>query len=112
MSPEEFDALVFKRFAAGLTPAEGETLRAALRDRPEFRRRFLQESIRVGTIHEVLVERPARRGGFLLGRTRANHLVLLDLPASALGSYRQVRLTGTTGSTFTGDVVAPHLAVL
>ncbi len=67
---------------------------------------------RVGTTHEVLVERPARRGGFLLGRTRANHLVLLDLPASALGSYRQVRLTGTTGSTFTGDVVAPQLAVL
>ncbi len=67
---------------------------------------------RVGTTHEVLVERPARRGGFLLGRTRANHLVLLDLPPSALGSYRQVRLTGTTGSTFTGDVVAPQLAVL
>jgi tRNA-2-methylthio-N6-dimethylallyladenosine synthase len=67
---------------------------------------------RVGTTHEVLVERPARRGGFLLGRTRANHLVLLDLPASALGSYRQARLTGTTGSTFTGEVVAPQLAVL
>ncbi|HSE26821.1 MAG TPA: tRNA (N6-isopentenyl adenosine(37)-C2)-methylthiotransferase MiaB [Gemmatimonadales bacterium] len=67
---------------------------------------------RVGTTHEVLVERPARRGGFLLGRTRANHLVLLDLPASALGSYREVRLTGTTGSTFTGDVVVPQLAVL
>ncbi len=67
---------------------------------------------RVGTTHEVLVERPARRGGFLLGRTRANHLVLLTLPPTALGSYRQVRLTGTTGSTFTGDVVAPQLAVL
>jgi tRNA-2-methylthio-N6-dimethylallyladenosine synthase len=67
---------------------------------------------RVGTTHEVLVERPARRGGFLLGRTRANHLVLLDLPAAALGSYREVRLTGTTGSTFTGDVITPQLAVL
>ena len=60
----------------------------------------------------MLVERPARRGGFLLGRTRANHLVLLDLPAVALGSYREVRLTGTTGSTFTGDVITPQLAVL
>ncbi len=67
---------------------------------------------RVGTVHETLVERPSRRGGFLLGRTRGNHLVLLDLPASALGGYRQVRLTGTTGSTFTGEVVAPQLAVL
>jgi len=67
---------------------------------------------RVGSTHEVLVERPARRGGFLLGRTRANHLVLLDLPVAALGSYREVRLTGTTGSTFTGDVITPQLAVL
>jgi len=67
---------------------------------------------RVGSTHEVLAERPARRGGFLLGRTRANHLVLLDLPVAALGSYREVRLTGTTGSTFTGDVITPQLAVL
>ncbi len=59
MSPEEFDVLVFKHFAAGLTPAEGETLRAALRERPEFRRRFLQESIRVGTIHEWAAEQLA-----------------------------------------------------
>jgi tRNA-2-methylthio-N6-dimethylallyladenosine synthase len=58
---------------------------------------------RVGETHEVLVERPAKRGG-LLGRTRGNHLVLLDLPASTIGEYRQVQLTGTTGSTFTGRV--------
>lgn len=58
---------------------------------------------RVGQLHEVLVERPARRGGLLLGRTRTNHLVLLDLPAAALGTYHTVRLTGTTGSTFTGE---------
>ncbi|HEU5050318.1 MAG TPA: tRNA (N6-isopentenyl adenosine(37)-C2)-methylthiotransferase MiaB [Gemmatimonadales bacterium] len=57
---------------------------------------------RVGTVHEVLVERPARRGGLMLGRTRTNHLVLLDLPPSAAGTYHTVRLTGTTGSTFTG----------
>ena len=35
---------------------------------------------RVGETHEVLVERPARRGDLMLGRTRGNHLVLLDLP--------------------------------
>jgi len=67
---------------------------------------------RVGSVHEVLVERPARRGGFLLGRTRSNLLVLLDLPAGAIGEYRTVRLTGTTGSTFTGAILAPQLAVL
>ncbi|HEX6644390.1 MAG TPA: tRNA (N6-isopentenyl adenosine(37)-C2)-methylthiotransferase MiaB [Gemmatimonadales bacterium] len=61
---------------------------------------------RVGTVHEVLVERPARRGNLMLGRTRTNHLVLLDLPASAAGEYHAVRLTGTTGSTFTGASAA------
>ena len=61
---------------------------------------------RVGTVHEVLVERPARRGDLMLGRTRTNSLVLLDLPPDAVGQYHRARLTGTTGSTFTGAVVA------
>jgi tRNA-2-methylthio-N6-dimethylallyladenosine synthase len=67
---------------------------------------------RVGELHEVLVERPARRGDLMLGRTRTNQLVLLDLPPSAAGDYHPCRLTGTTGSTFTGAVVMPALAVL
>jgi tRNA-2-methylthio-N6-dimethylallyladenosine synthase len=67
---------------------------------------------RVGQMHEVLVERPAKRGGLMLGRTRTNHLVLLDLPQTAAGEYHTVRLTGTTGSTFTGSVVRPALALL
>jgi tRNA-2-methylthio-N6-dimethylallyladenosine synthase len=67
---------------------------------------------RVGQIHEVLVERPAKRGDLMLARTRTNQLVLLDLPASALGEYHRVLLTGTTGSTFTGSVLVPALAVL
>jgi tRNA A37 methylthiotransferase MiaB len=67
---------------------------------------------RVGEIHEVLVERPAKRGELMLARTRSNHLVLVDLPQSSAGEYHKVRLTGTTGSTFTGSVVTPALAVL
>jgi tRNA-2-methylthio-N6-dimethylallyladenosine synthase len=66
----------------------------------------------VGTEQEVLVERPARRGAMMLGRTRSNHLVLLDVPMDSVGQYHRVRLTGTTGSTFTGSVVSPQLAVL
>jgi tRNA-2-methylthio-N6-dimethylallyladenosine synthase len=66
----------------------------------------------VGTEQEVLVERPARRGAMMLGRTRSNHLVLLELPAESIGQYHHVLLTGTTGSTFTGTVVAPRLGVL
>ncbi|HSB55665.1 MAG TPA: tRNA (N6-isopentenyl adenosine(37)-C2)-methylthiotransferase MiaB [Gemmatimonadales bacterium] len=67
---------------------------------------------RVGSTVEVLVERPARRGELMLARTRTNLMVLLDLPPSAAGEYHLVQLTGTTGSTFTGTVVRPQLAVL
>jgi tRNA-2-methylthio-N6-dimethylallyladenosine synthase len=67
---------------------------------------------RVGSTHEVLVERPARRGDLLLARARTNLLALVDLPLSSIGEYHQVILTGTTGSTFTGTVARPQLAVL
>jgi tRNA-2-methylthio-N6-dimethylallyladenosine synthase len=67
---------------------------------------------RVGQTHEALVERRAKRGDLMLARTRGNHLVLLDLPPDSIGEYHTVRLTGTTGSTFTGAVVRPALAVL
>ncbi|MBA3319707.1 MAG: tRNA (N6-isopentenyl adenosine(37)-C2)-methylthiotransferase MiaB [Gemmatimonadales bacterium] len=67
---------------------------------------------RVGEMHEVLVERRAKRGELMLARTRTNHLVLVDLPAQTVGEYHRVRLTGTTGSTFIGTVVTPALAVL
>jgi len=67
---------------------------------------------RVGSIQEVLVERPARRGDLVLGRTRGNAMVLLELPPETIGEYHEVRLTGTTGSTFTGQVERPALMVL
>ncbi|MFN2570733.1 MAG: tRNA (N6-isopentenyl adenosine(37)-C2)-methylthiotransferase MiaB [Gemmatimonadales bacterium] len=55
----------------------------------------------IGTTHEVLVEGPAKRGGLLQARTRTNKIALLDGPAVWIGTYRRVRFTGTTGSTFT-----------
>lgn len=67
---------------------------------------------RVGTVHEVLVEQPAKRGG-MLGRTRTNLMVLLDGGPELIGRYLEVRLTGTTGSTFTGTLATTRaLAVL
>jgi tRNA-2-methylthio-N6-dimethylallyladenosine synthase len=71
-----------------------------------------KNAARVGEVHEVLVERPAKRGALMLGRTRRNHLVLLDLAPGTVGEYHDVRLTGTTGSTFIGRVVAPELVTL
>jgi tRNA-2-methylthio-N6-dimethylallyladenosine synthase len=56
----------------------------------------------VGTTHEVLAEKVARRGDLLQTRTRTNKVVLVDGPTAWIGSYLRVRLTGTTGSTFTG----------
>ena len=80
------------------------------RVREQARRRNVA---RVGSVHEVLVERQARRGGLLLARTRGNHMVLLELPQSAVGEYHRVRLSGTTGSTFTGSLLGvPAMAVL
>lgn len=67
---------------------------------------------RVGEYYEVLVERPARRGEMMLARTRRNHLVLVPLTTRNIGEYHMVRLTGTTGSTFTGALERPSLAVL
>ena len=67
---------------------------------------------RIGSTHEVLVEREARRGDLMLGRTRSNLPVLVDLPPASIGEYHMVQLTGTTGATFTGTVRRPQLAVL
>ncbi len=64
----------------------------------------------LGTRHEVLVEKMARRGAELLQcRTRDFKTVLLPGTESMLGQYLTVELTGTTGSTFTGAVVRERL---
>ena len=60
----------------------------------------------LGTRHEVLVEREAKRGeSMLLARTRDFKTVLLPGDGSMLGRYVMVELTGTTGLTFTGSIV-------
>jgi hypothetical protein len=48
-----------------------------------------------------VVEGRAKRGDLLQTRTRTNKVALLAGPAEWIGTYRRVRLTGTTGSTFT-----------
>jgi tRNA-2-methylthio-N6-dimethylallyladenosine synthase len=61
----------------------------------------------VGSTHEVLVEKVARRGERLQARTRTNKVVLVDGPEEWIGTYRRVRLVGTSGATFTGVPEAP-----
>lgn len=71
-----------------------------------------KHAARVGEVHEVLVERPAKRGELMLARSRSNLMVLLEVPSDAIGAYHRVRLTGTSGATFTGKIESPQLAVL
>jgi tRNA-2-methylthio-N6-dimethylallyladenosine synthase len=60
----------------------------------------------LGKRDEVLVEREARRGADLMQtRTRDFKTVLVPGDASMLGQYLTVEFTGTTGSTFTGQIV-------
>jgi tRNA-2-methylthio-N6-dimethylallyladenosine synthase len=59
----------------------------------------------LGQRREVLVEKEARRGGLLQTRTRDFKTVIVPGEPSLIGSYLNVELTGTTGSTFTGSVV-------
>jgi tRNA-2-methylthio-N6-dimethylallyladenosine synthase len=66
----------------------------------------------VGSTHEVLVEGWAKRGDLLQGRTRANKVALFPGPDAWIGSYRTVRFTGTTGSTFAARPVGQELAVV
>jgi tRNA-2-methylthio-N6-dimethylallyladenosine synthase len=65
----------------------------------------------LGARREVLVEKPARRGGLLQSRTRDFKTVMIPGDASLIGKYLHVELTGTTGSTFIGQVVGQRAAL-
>jgi tRNA-2-methylthio-N6-dimethylallyladenosine synthase len=61
---------------------------------------------RLGERREVLVEKAARKGDDLLqARSRDFKTVIIPGDASMIGKYFTVKLTGTTGSTFTGALV-------
>jgi tRNA-2-methylthio-N6-dimethylallyladenosine synthase len=65
----------------------------------------------LGERREVLVEKAARRGGLLQARTRDFRTVMIPGDLSMIGRYLTVELTGTTGSTFLGQVVRERAAL-
>ena len=65
----------------------------------------------LGQRREVLVEKAAKRGGLLQSRTRDFKTVMIPGDASLIGRYLQVELTGTTGSTFLGQIVGQRAAL-
>jgi len=60
----------------------------------------------IGQTREVLVERSAKSEGDVLGRTEQNKVVAFPGSRERIGQYVEVRLTGTTGATFTGVACA------
>lgn len=58
----------------------------------------------VGRTVQVLVERAAKSSGDMLGRTEGYKPVAFPGDESLVGRYLDVRLTGTTGSTFRGEL--------
>ncbi len=67
----------------------------------------------LGRVIEVLVEREARSPGDMLGRTDTNKVVAFPGSAGLIGQFINVRLTGTSGPTFSGELVgAANEAVL
>jgi tRNA-2-methylthio-N6-dimethylallyladenosine synthase len=65
----------------------------------------------LGERREVLVEKAARRGSLLQSRTRDSKVVMIPGDVSLIGKYLTVEITGTTGSTFLGQVVAQRAAL-
>ena len=65
----------------------------------------------LGARREVLIEKQARRGELLQARSRDYKTVLVPGDESMIGQYVTVELTGTTGSTFTGSIVAERKAL-
>ncbi|MBI4409502.1 MAG: tRNA (N6-isopentenyl adenosine(37)-C2)-methylthiotransferase MiaB [Gemmatimonadetes bacterium] len=66
----------------------------------------------LGRVVEVLVERPARTPGDVLGRTDSNKVVAFPGDPAWIGRFLRVRLTATTGATFVGELVGdPALQV-
>jgi tRNA-2-methylthio-N6-dimethylallyladenosine synthase len=65
----------------------------------------------LGRRYEILIEKPAKRGDLLQGRTRDFRTILVPGDPSLIGSYMSVEITGTTGHTFTGAPVAARAAL-
>jgi tRNA-2-methylthio-N6-dimethylallyladenosine synthase len=60
----------------------------------------------VGSLAEVHVERRAKTKGDLLGRTDRNRMVVFAGSPDLINTYVPVRLSSTTGATFSGERVA------
>jgi tRNA-2-methylthio-N6-dimethylallyladenosine synthase len=108
------EAFMYKYSARDGTPATrlpaeqfvaGSVAQERLERLIELQRQIQYElnTAELGRTVEILLEKEARRGG-LQGRTEGNKVVVVDAPPELIGRLIPVRLTATTGATFTGVV--------
>ncbi len=62
----------------------------------------------VGREVEVLVEGPSRRGDFLAGRAEDNRVVNFPGPASLVGAFARVAITGFGPNSLRGELTSPE----
>lgn len=65
----------------------------------------------VGNVEELLLERPGKYDGTMLGRTRRNKAVVVPGEAEDAGRYVTAALTSTTGATFVGERLDASVAL-
>ena len=56
-------------------------------------------------VEELLLEKPGRDPGFMMGRTRRAKVVVVPGGPELVGQYRFAELETTTGATFAGRLV-------
>ncbi|MBC8086462.1 MAG: tRNA (N6-isopentenyl adenosine(37)-C2)-methylthiotransferase MiaB [Phycisphaerae bacterium] len=64
---------------------------------------------RLGERTEILLEKQARDGEMLQGRTRDFKTVMVPADSGVIGQTINVELTGTTGATFTGTLIRSRI---
>jgi tRNA-2-methylthio-N6-dimethylallyladenosine synthase len=116
------DAFTFKFSAREGTPAtrmpESETVSDGVASERLQRLvdtvRSMSRDVNLGLLgarYEILIEKTAKRGELLQGRTRDYRTILVPGDPSLIGSYMHVEITGTTGHTFTGAPVSQRAAL-
>jgi tRNA-2-methylthio-N6-dimethylallyladenosine synthase len=87
---------------------DGEVAQRRLEEVIDLHRGIQREvnEAEVGAVREVLVEDEAKSDGDVLGRTEGNKVVAFPGEPGEIGTYRTVRLVGTTGATFSGERVS------
>jgi len=111
-------AYIFKYSVRTGTPAAempGQVPEEVKEERNQVLLRLLEQNSRrrnqalVGSVQEVLIEGPDKKGLRQMGRTRGNRTVHFEAAAHLIGQLRPVRIERATTSALYGELVAPGM---